>query len=193
MGRKKFNFKLIEQCLKEEEQGVSIEEICEREKISEQIFSDWKKRFQSATSAQFVVMNQQRSTIEELTSKIKGLEYDKKLLEARCVPFEDLLQKQALTAEDKKGYVDYLIGVYGFPKYLALDVIGLSRTGYTYERLPKDDVAVYDRLGELAKEFPGGSCSSFCKILKEEGRGWNHKRIERIYKIMGLNRPKKKV
>ncbi len=54
----------------------------------------------------------------------------------------------------------------------------------------KDDSEVIAKLTELAKKQSEGQ-DKFYSRIRNEGKTWNHKRVSRVYKMMGLNKRKK--
>lgn len=57
----------------------------------------------------------------------------------------------------------------------------------------KDDSAVEQRLLYYAEKLPARGCPEYTKRIRREGCGWNHKRIERVYNKLGLNKRRRKV
>lgn len=55
----------------------------------------------------------------------------------------------------------------------------------------KDDTEVIKKLQELAEKKPKEGQDKFYGRIRNEGLIWNHKRIERVYKILGLNKRKR--
>ena len=55
----------------------------------------------------------------------------------------------------------------------------------------KDDSAVIEKLNSLAEKKPMEGQDMFYKRIRREGIIWNHKRIERVYRLMGLNKKKR--
>lgn len=52
----------------------------------------------------------------------------------------------------------------------------------------KDDTVVINKLKELAEKKPKEGQDKFYGRIRNEGIVWNRKRIQRVYKLMGLNR-----
>lgn len=75
----------------------------------------------------------------------------------------------------------------------ACTLVGLSRSAWYSE--PEDrlkrDAEVIDALQELAKEKPRWGFWKYRDRLKILGRPWNHKRIYRVYRELGLNHRRK--
>lgn len=63
----------------------------------------------------------------------------------------------------------------------------LSRSQYYYESI-KDDSAVKEKLQQLAENRPSEGQDKFYWRIRNEGLPWNHKRIERVYRLLGLNK-----
>lgn len=55
----------------------------------------------------------------------------------------------------------------------------------------KDDSKVIAKLQELADKKPKEGQDKFYGRIRSEGLIWNHKRIERVYRLMGLNKRKR--
>jgi putative transposase len=66
----------------------------------------------------------------------------------------------------------------------------LSRSVYYYESC-KDDSAVAEKLQDLAVKKPMEGQDMFYKRIRREGILWNHKRVSRVYRLMGLNKKKR--
>jgi len=63
----------------------------------------------------------------------------------------------------------------------------LSRTVFYYQAVPKDDSQIIAALSDLAARFPNVGFSQMFHRLRDEGHGWNHKRVYRVYKELKLN------
>jgi putative transposase len=74
--------------------------------------------------------------------------------------------------------------------------VGLSRSAYY--RIPLDwtvrDAEIIAALAVLVEGRPSRGFWKCCKLLRRQGKPWNHKRIYRVYKMMNLHlrRPAKK-
>lgn len=69
-------------------------------------------------------------------------------------------------------------------------MINLSRTVIYYQNI-KDDSEVETTLLKKAKRFPLEGCWSVFNRLRLAGKRWNHKRVHRIYKKLGLSMRRK--
>jgi putative transposase len=74
----------------------------------------------------------------------------------------------------------------------ACKIIGLERSGYYYQSV-KNDSEVEERLRYFAEKLPTRGCPEYTKRIRKEGNPWNHKRIERIYKKLGMNKRRRKI
>lgn len=72
----------------------------------------------------------------------------------------------------------------------------LSKSSLYYEKKPKDDTEVENALNALVEKFPRNGFWLLFNRLRKQGFIWNHKRVYRVYKAMGLNikrRTKKRI
>ncbi len=77
---------------------------------------------------------------------------------------------------------------HGFSERRACKAVGLSRSVARYERRPSQDEAVVALLLELSERFPDRGFSKLFKLIRRRGLVWNHKRVWRVYCLLGLNR-----
>lgn len=66
-------------------------------------------------------------------------------------------------------------------------MFSFSKSSYYYERKPKDDTALVDALNALVDRYPRNGFWLLFNRLRKQGFMWNHKRVYRIYKALGLN------
>jgi putative transposase len=69
--------------------------------------------------------------------------------------------------------------------------LSLSKSSLYYEKKPKDDSAVVDALNALVERYPRNGFWLLLDRLRRQGFTWNHKRVYRVYKTMGLNIPRR--
>ena len=78
----------------------------------------------------------------------------------------------------------------------ACRTVNLNRCTYRYPAKKTDDQKIVQALGELAERQPRWGCRKMTQYLRNQGHGWNHKRIRRVYCEMALNlhrKPKKRL
>jgi len=72
----------------------------------------------------------------------------------------------------------------------------LSRTGYRYTPLRGDDVEIERELRVLADQHRRWGFRKLFAYVRQQGYNWNHKRVYRVYRALGLNlrvKPKKRL
>lgn len=72
----------------------------------------------------------------------------------------------------------------------ACKIVELERSMYYY-RSVKDDSEVEAKLRWYADNLPTRGFPEYCKRIRKEGIKWNHKRVKRVYKQLGMSRRKK--
>ncbi len=92
---------------------------------------------------------------------------------------------------EKREAVGYLKIGHEMSERTACSAVEISRTAYRYEPRDRGDAPVIDALAELAKAHPDLGFGKFYSILKNDGHGWNHKRVRRVYCEMKLNKRRK--
>jgi len=90
--------------------------------------------------------------------------------------------------------VDYLVAEHRLSKVRACQAVKLSRSAYY--RGPGDtqhrDGPVIDALNALVEKHPRWGFGLCFDTLRLNGSPWNHKRVYRVYKALGLNLPRRK-
>ena len=78
----------------------------------------------------------------------------------------------------------------------ACQALTLSKSSYYYVKKLKDDAEIIDALNDLVELHPRNSFWLLFNRLRKKGFAWNHKRVYRVYKALGLNfkkRTKKRI
>jgi len=89
--------------------------------------------------------------------------------------------------------VDYLVGEERLPVRVACEAIGLARATY-YKKpvgLNQKDQPVIDALNQVVGKHGRWGFGLCFAYLRNQGHPWNHKRVWRIYRQMGLNLPRR--
>ena len=81
---------------------------------------------------------------------------------------------------------------FGASERQACRTVQLSRYGYRYQAKRTTDEPIAQELRQLADRQPRWGCDKMIDYLKNEGHGWNHKRIRRVYRALHLKRKPKK-
>jgi putative transposase len=72
----------------------------------------------------------------------------------------------------------------------ACKIMELDRSMYYYESV-KDDSEVESKLRWYGEKLPARGFPEYFKRIRKEGLVWNHKRVKRVYKKLGMNRKRK--
>lgn len=101
-----------------------------------------------------------------------------------------------MTADQRRALAAYAIGKHGLSERHACRLMNLSRSVYRYQSKRLDDGEIADQLLQLAERKPRWGFRKMFHRLRNQGYGWNHKRVRRVYREMGLNlrvKPKKRL
>jgi putative transposase len=94
-----------------------------------------------------------------------------------------------VTPSRKREAAQFLVNDQGLPVASGCRCVGLSRS--SWYRVPDDwtarDAEVIAALAELVKGRPSRGFWKCRKLLRRQGRSWNHKKIYRVYCLMKLN------
>jgi putative transposase len=78
----------------------------------------------------------------------------------------------------------------------ACAMLDMSRSVYRYKAKPSDDEDLQEQLLSLASRKPRWGFQKMYAYLRNQGCRWNHKRVRRVYRALGLNlrvKPKKRL
>ena len=78
----------------------------------------------------------------------------------------------------------------------ACALLSLSRTAFRYQAQPAEEESLRENLLALAARQPRWGFPKMFAYLRNQGHRWNHKRVRRIYRELGLNlrvKPKKRL
>ncbi len=92
-------------------------------------------------------------------------------------------RKKALKPCRKRSIAKELVH-YGISR--ACRVLNMSKSVYYYKPLPKDDTEIEDALRQKTEEHSEEGFWKAYDRLRNEGKPWNHKRVHRVYKALGL-------
>ena len=70
----------------------------------------------------------------------------------------------------------------------ACRIVGISCSAYRYQPDNSRDDEVIDVLQLTVERYPAHGFGKLFKIIRRWGHGFNHKRVHRIYRLLGLNK-----
>ncbi len=83
--------------------------------------------------------------------------------------------------------MEYMIQEHGLSIRQACRSIRLQPSSYYYHSKPKDDTLLIESLSGLSQDHPGYGFKKMFYTLRSQGFPYNHKKVYRIYKQLGLN------
>ena len=90
----------------------------------------------------------------------------------------------------------YVMHERGLSERQACRTVNLNRCTFRYQAQRPDDQEIVQELHHLAESQPHWGCRKMTDYLRNQVHRWNHKRIRRIYRDLGLNlhrKPKKRL
>nr|WVL55292.1 IS3 family transposase [Xanthomonas nasturtii] len=186
--KKRFTDEQVIGFLREAESGVAIKDLCRRHGFSEASYSLWRSKFGGMSVPD--------------AKRLKDLEAEntrlKKLLAEQVFQndlIKEALHKKMVSAPARRALVREWIGR-GASERCALAAIGMSASALRY--CPREDrnVALRERIVELAHRHKRYGVGMIYLKLRQEGRLVNYKRVERLYREQQLQvrrRKRKKV
>jgi putative transposase len=66
-------------------------------------------------------------------------------------------------------------------------MVRLPRSSFQYKFKPKDDRSIQEALTDMVTRHPSIGFRQSFEQFKTDNRGWNHKRVKRVYREMKLN------
>ncbi len=98
-----------------------------------------------------------------------------------------------VSPSERKTAARVLIKQWGYSENKGCDLAGISRTGFRYVPVEREDEAeLTERIKELARRHKRYGYRMIAELLKREGRNVNHKRVHRIWKKEGLQLPRRR-
>lgn len=91
-----------------------------------------------------------------------------------------------VSSADRKKTTAYLHSTYEISISRACKTIGFPKSVYYYTSI-KDDSEVIEKLEGLVQVKPTRGFPYYFNRLRNEGYGWNHKKVKRVYNALGLN------
>jgi len=88
---------------------------------------------------------------------------------------------------DRKTLARQMAVEHGLSTRRACQTAGISRVCYRYNAKPKDDSMIKRVLKQLSQRFPRYGFAMLFKLIRRMKHAWNHKRVRRVYRELGLN------
>ena len=88
--------------------------------------------------------------------------------------------------------VNYISDEHGLGIEQACRILNFSRSSYYYQSHGRNDEELIRCLEILSAEHPGYGFRKMYHLLRKGGHLWNHKRVYRVYKALGLNLVRKR-
>lgn len=89
----------------------------------------------------------------------------------------------------------YAVDEHKMSERKACQLLTISRSAYRYQAIKKDDSEIAEQLQGIAEKKPRWGFKKMYHYLRNQGYEWNHKRVRRVYRELGLNlriKPKKR-
>jgi len=97
---------------------------------------------------------------------------------------------------ERRELAEAAVKEHGISERQACRYLGISRTALRYEPQKPGDHELVCLLKDIAERKPRWGFKKMYDYLKNEGYDWNHKKVHRIYRELGLNirvKPKKRL
>jgi len=180
MKRARFSEEQIIAILKEAENGEKVTDLCQRRGISDATFYVWRSKYGGLEVSEMRRLRQ----LEEEDRRLKGIVADQALdLQA----LKDMLSKNGYGPLMKREMVAYLMTSHDLSQSRACGLIGITRRSLRRMPAPDRNQELRQRLRVLAEERRRWGCPMLYRIIRREGFGVNHKRVERLYRQEGLS------
>ncbi|MER3374577.1 MAG: IS3 family transposase [Allomuricauda sp.] len=176
MRKSKFSPTQIAKILKEFDNGKSVAEITRDHGVSSAAFYKWRSKYAGMSGKELKRIKE----LEEENRKLKQM-YATLALDHQMA--KEIIEKKPLRPCRKRS-IGKDLAHYGISR--ACRVLNMSKSVYYYSPLPKDDGEIEQALREKAREHPEEGFWMAYHRLRAEGRPWNHKRVHRIYRALGL-------
>lgn len=87
--------------------------------------------------------------------------------------------------------MDYVCEAHDASLRIACQSVGISRSSYQYTPNVQRDDAVIFAIQTIAERYPAYGFGKLFAALRRQGHRWNHKRIRRLYCLLGLNKKRR--
>ncbi|MGE0478761.1 MAG: IS3 family transposase [Nitrospirales bacterium] len=186
MKRTRFSETQIVAILKQADAGLKIKDLCREHGISEATYYNWKAKYGGLEASDLKRLKEMEGELGKLKRMYADLALENRAL-------KDLLGKKALTPSDKRAAVTTMQQTHGLSVVRSCQAVGLSRSAYYHGSTDWQmrDASVIKALNQLVDAHPRWGVWKYYVRLRALGHPWNHKRIYRIYRQLGLNQPRR--
>lgn len=87
----------------------------------------------------------------------------------------------------KREIVEFMTREHSLNIRQACQCVSLERSSFYYQSKRKEDSELIDCLSDLSEKHPSYGFKKMFHSLRNQGYGWNHKKVYRVYKKLGLN------
>ena len=186
MKKKKFSDGQILSILKEYESGINARDLARKHGFYYQTLYEWEKRFSGVEStaelARFRDLESENARLKKMYANL-SLEHE---------VLKDVLSKKVVTPAQKRKVEAYLKVHYPLGIWQVCRLVGLAKSSYYYRKKAKDDTILITELHQLALDHPAYGFKKMYHSLRNQGYDWNHKKVYRVYKALGLNLTRKR-
>lgn len=177
--QKWFTEEQIAFALKRHETGVSAEDICREMDVSEASFYKWKQKYAGMGVTELRKLKALEEENRQLKRLVADLSLDEHMLQGGAL-------KKSLKPARKRGLIAFLCQQFRISRRRSCGLMKLHRLRYHYKSRTADIRPLLMRLKELAGVRPRFGYRRLWLLFRREGWAVNHKRVHRLYKIVGL-------
>ena len=173
----------IATILRQANGGIPIPELCRENGISITTFYKWRMKYGDMDESSVRMLKDQEGEISRLKRKNKDLSAQNEIMKGAL--------KKAVKRAVRGELAREAVKVNGVSVGQACRTFGISENTYNKEPMQPDEenALVARKLLELTKEHKNWGFEQCFRHLRDvDGHGWNHKRVYRIYRELGLNK-----
>jgi len=175
--------------LKDAETGVADEDLSRQHGFSKSTFYKWKARNGGMDAAALKRLKELEAENQKLKEMYADLSLEHQVL-------KDIVEKKVIPVAERRDLAQYAIATHQISERQACSMLNLSRSVYHYEARVSDAEELREQLLSLAARQTGWGFHKMHAYFKNQGRTWNHKRVRRVYRALGLHlrvKPKKRL
>ena len=182
MQMSRFSDSLILAILKQAEAGTPVPDLCRQHGISSATFYKWRAKLGGMDASLMARLKE----LEEENRRLKKM-YAEERVKAEIV--QEALAKKMVRPSRLREMAKAAVADKDVSIKLACAVFGVSEACYRYQpKLSTENAEIADHLVRLThnqRNWGFGLC--FLNLRNVKGHPWNHRRVYRIYREVGLN------